>query len=185
MAHADQDVYTKIKEIRKQKGMTLKDLSEKTDFSVSYLSQMERGKSAITLVSMKKIADVLGVPMRELFLEPEANEEFVSSNRVHMVTTLQRNYDEFSVQSGKFEGRKLDCFKLKMSPKSEDTEESTHDGEELFFIVKGQATAIVDGKEFTVGEGETIHFPSSRPHKIVNRSDLELEMFMVVIPTIF
>lgn len=185
MPNTDQDIFNKFKETRKQKGMTLKDLGEKTDFSVSYLSQMERGKSAITLVSMKRIADALGLSMRELFAEPDVKEEFVSNSHAHFITGLQRHYDAFSVLSGKFEGRKLDCFLLKMAPNYVNMEESAHEGEELYLVLKGQATAIVDGRELTAKEGETIHFPSMRPHKIVNKADTELEMFSVIIPTIF
>lgn len=175
----------RIKEIRKQKGMTLKDLSDKTRFSVSFLSQLERGKSAITMVSLKKIADVLELPMKELFSEPEMKEEFVRGNRAHILLGMQRNYDEFSVLSGRFEGRKLDCFHLKMAPRFLDFEESSHEGEELFLVLKGRATVVVDGREHTVNEGETIHFPSAHTHKIMNKEDTELEMFSVIIPSIF
>ena len=45
----------KIKEIRTKRHMTLKSLAEKTDFSISFLSQLEHGKSSATLESLKKI----------------------------------------------------------------------------------------------------------------------------------
>ena len=175
----------RIKELRKQKGLTLKDLSEKTNLSISFLSQMERGKSAITMVSLKKIADVLEMPMKELFSEPDVKEEFVSNSRAHILLGMQRSYEEFSLLSGRFEGRKLDGFHLKMAPNFLDMEETSHEGEELFLVLKGKATAIVDGVEYTANEGETIHFPSTRPHKIVNTENTELVMFSVIIPSIF
>ncbi|AET68466.1 putative transcriptional regulator with cupin domain [Desulfosporosinus orientis DSM 765] len=181
----EKEIYMRIKEIRKQKGMTLKDLSEKTNLSISFLSQMERGKSAITMVSLKKIADVMGLPMKELFSESDVKEEFVGNSRAHLLLGMQRNYKEFSVLSGRFEGRKLDSFYLKMAPHFLDMEEIAHEGEEIFLVLKGRATAIVDGIEYTANEGETIHFPSTRPHKIVNNEDTELEMFTVIIPSIF
>lgn len=185
MTQSDRDIYGKIKDDRKRQGMTLKDLSRKTGFSVSYLSQVERGKSAITLVSIKKIVDALGLSMRELFAEPDVSEEFIGNGHAHFLTGLQRNYEEFSILSGRFEGRKLECLTLKMAPNYVNAEESSHDGEEIFLVLKGQATAIVDGRELTAKEGEVLHFPSMRPHKVINRSDAQLEMFSVVIPTIF
>lgn len=181
----EKEIYMRIKEIRKQKGMTLKDLSEKTNLSISFLSQMERGKSAITMVSLKKIADVMGLPMKELFSEPDVKEEFVGNSRAHLLLGMQRNYEEFSVLSGRFESRKLDSFRLKMAPLFADMEETAHEGEEIYLILKGRATVVVDGVEYTAGEGETIHFPSTRPHKIVNKENKELEMFSVIIPSIF
>lgn len=185
MLQTDQDIYQKIKDCRIKQGLTLKFVSERTGFSVSYLSQVERGKSAITLVSIKKIVDVLGLSMRELFSEPDVSEEFIGNGQAHFLTGLQRNYDEFSVLSGRFDGRKLECLTLKMAPNYVNAEETSHEGEELYLVLKGQATAIVGGKELTAREGEVLHFPSTRPHKIINRSDTELEMFSVVSTTIF
>lgn len=181
----EQEIYMRIQEIRKKKGMTLKDVSEGTGFSISFLSQMERGKSPITLVSLKKIADVLEIPMKELFAEPEVKEEFVRNNSARVLEGMQRNYEEFSVLSGRFDNRKLDGFLLKMEPRFFDFEESSHPGEEIFYVLKGRATFIVDGKEHVVEEGETIHFPSTYPHKIINKEDTHLEMFTVIIPAIF
>ena len=51
-----ESVSKKIRKIRREKNITLKELSEKTELSVSFLSQFERGISSITLVSLKKIA---------------------------------------------------------------------------------------------------------------------------------
>lgn len=57
------DISKKIRGLRIQKGLTLKELSEKTDLSVSFLSQVERGASSLAITSLKKIADALGVKM--------------------------------------------------------------------------------------------------------------------------
>lgn len=49
--------------------MTLKNLSEKTNLSISFLSQIERGSSSLAITSLKKIADAFGVPIT-YFLSP-------------------------------------------------------------------------------------------------------------------
>ncbi|MCD6436160.1 MAG: helix-turn-helix transcriptional regulator [Clostridiales bacterium] len=64
-----------IRKIRKSKGITLKKLSEKTELSISFLSQIERGISSMTITSLKKISDALGVTMQEL-LSIEDNQHF-------------------------------------------------------------------------------------------------------------
>lgn len=50
----ENELGTRIKKLRKANKMTLKTLAEKTDFSISFLSQLERGKSSATLESLKK-----------------------------------------------------------------------------------------------------------------------------------
>lgn len=181
----EQEVYLKIKEIRKKRGLTLKEVSEQTGLAISFLSQMERGKSPITLVSLKKIANVLEFPMKELFAEPDIEEEYVHSNSAHMLEGLRRNYDELSVLSGKFPDRKIDCFKMKIAPHTTDLEETSHSGEEFYYVLKGEATVFIDGQKYSVKAGESIHFPSFHLHTITNEEDEELELLSAITPTLF
>ena len=58
------EIAERIRNLRKEKSLTLKDLSEKTDLSVSFLSQVENGASSLAITSLKKIADALGVSMK-------------------------------------------------------------------------------------------------------------------------
>ncbi len=46
--------------------------------------------------------------------------------------------------------------------------------ESLIFLIKGEATEIVEGKEFPVKAGEVLSIPAGEKHKIVNRSDEDL-----------
>ena len=45
----EQHIGKKVKELRTSRKMTLKELSGATDFSISYLSQVERGVSSISV----------------------------------------------------------------------------------------------------------------------------------------
>lgn len=60
-----EEINKKIKELRIQKGLTLKDLSERTELSISFLSQVERGTTSLAITSLKKIADALNTKMAE------------------------------------------------------------------------------------------------------------------------
>lgn len=58
--------FNNITVIRKKKGMTIEQLSEKTGLSISYLSRMARSARNISLKNLTKIADGLGVTPGEL-----------------------------------------------------------------------------------------------------------------------
>ena len=64
-----------LKELRKERKLTLKDLAEQTNVSISFLSQVERGKSSVTLESLKKIADALTVNPTVFFPDSTHAEE--------------------------------------------------------------------------------------------------------------
>ena len=66
-----------LRELRKAKGMTLQTLSDASGLSIGYLSQLERGRSTLTIGNLKLLADQLGVHMNWFFLpapEPPAEE---------------------------------------------------------------------------------------------------------------
>lgn len=60
------EVYKRIRDLRKKHDYTLKDLSDKTGLSVSFLSQVERGATTLAITSLKKIADAFEVPIKNI-----------------------------------------------------------------------------------------------------------------------
>ena len=58
-----------IRALRKDKELTLKQMSRRTDLSVSLLSQIERAESSASLSSLYKIASALDVRVQDLFGE--------------------------------------------------------------------------------------------------------------------
>ncbi len=61
---------TKVKHLRTQQKLTLKQLSAKTGLSTGFLSQLERGISAIAIDSLSKVAKSLNVELSSFF-QPE------------------------------------------------------------------------------------------------------------------
>ena len=70
------EIHQKIKNLRIEQSLTLKDLSEKTNLSVSFLSQIERGSSSLAITSLKKIADAFEVPIT-FFFDTEVNHNYM------------------------------------------------------------------------------------------------------------
>lgn len=178
-------VGARIKEIRKKEKKTLAEISSHAGISVSFLSQIENGKSALTLVTLNKIADALGVPIKNLLEENPAPSNYVRNNKSSNIQGFQKHYKSFDILSGRFDSRELDAFHLVMAPNFEDCEELEHPGEEFYYILKGTVTVVIDNTVYEAKAGESIHFPSSHIHKVVNRSDEELEMICVVRPVLY
>lgn len=56
-----------IRELRKERNLTLKQMSRRTKLSVSLLSQIERAESSASVSSLFKVASALDVPITQLF----------------------------------------------------------------------------------------------------------------------
>lgn len=57
----------RIKELRKQKGLTQEQLAEHVDLAARYISLIEVGRSSPSLETIDSIAATLGVELKELF----------------------------------------------------------------------------------------------------------------------
>ena len=64
----------KVRALRKQKGLTLNELAEKTQRSISLLSQIETGNINPSFSSMQTIAEALEISIGEMIVD-EANAE--------------------------------------------------------------------------------------------------------------
>ena len=56
-----------IRNLRTARGLTLKQMSRRTNLSVSLLSQIERAESSASVSSLFKVATALDVPLTDLF----------------------------------------------------------------------------------------------------------------------
>ncbi|MES1223221.1 MAG: helix-turn-helix transcriptional regulator [Bacteroidota bacterium] len=61
----------KVRELRKEKGLSQEELSFKADLHRTYIGMIERAEKNITLINIEKIANALGVPVHMLFKSEE------------------------------------------------------------------------------------------------------------------
>ncbi|WP_427340556.1 helix-turn-helix domain-containing protein [Caloranaerobacter sp. DY30410] len=71
------EIGKRIKKLRKEKGLTQKELAEKSNLSRSYLADLERDRYNPSLDSLKQIANALGVHVSILLDEKQA--KFIES----------------------------------------------------------------------------------------------------------
>ena len=60
------EVYQKLKQLRKERGLTLNNLAEKIGSDYQQLSRIERGKSRLTIDVLMKMADALDAPIHTI-----------------------------------------------------------------------------------------------------------------------
>lgn len=57
----------KVRELRKEKGLSQEELSYKADLHRTYIGMIERAEKNITLINIEKIAKAFDVNIKELF----------------------------------------------------------------------------------------------------------------------
>lgn len=178
-----EEVYKEIKRLRQSNGYTLKDLSNKTGLSISFLSQVERGSSSLAITSLKKIAESFSVPIRQFFLT-DNNVHYVLKKEEQKSFQLEGSPIIYARLNGEFEGRGLEPILVKLAPRVKQ-ELDSHPGEEFYYVVKGNILIHLDDTEYIVRKGDTIHFPSQVPHGWENLLDEEAILLSIVTPVVF
>src|SRR4051794_8266964 len=65
---------------RKELGLTLKNLAERSGLSVAFISQVERGKTTPSIISLLQISDTLGVSVN-YFVEATQEDKLIRRGR--------------------------------------------------------------------------------------------------------
>jgi transcriptional regulator with XRE-family HTH domain len=91
--NVDHRLGLQIRDLRKAKGVTIPELAAKIDRSVGWVSQIERGKSAVTISALHQIAAALEVQVSWFFgagAPPSAEEEGLVVRRANRRTLDMR-----------------------------------------------------------------------------------------------
>ncbi|MBN1404901.1 MAG: cupin domain-containing protein [Candidatus Omnitrophica bacterium] len=174
-----------IRSMRKQKRMTLKDLSEKSRVALATLSRMETGKMIGTVKSHSNIAGALDVTLTDLYSGFE-----IKSQRVEMRPHKEKpdvfiHNDKafYDILTKKVLSKKMMPVMLRLEKGAKTADEQSHKGTEKFlYILSGHLQANVDGKTYLLKEGDSFYFDASLPHCWKNTSNKPAKALCVITP---
>jgi quercetin dioxygenase-like cupin family protein/DNA-binding XRE family transcriptional regulator len=204
-----------VRAFRKELGLSLRGLSERSGLSIGFLSQLERGMSSISLTTLRDLATVLGHSITEFFDEspivnrrggdePAGRAEVISTVRpsrharqsVERYFTLTRSTGEHSSEyiSGQRTYRLLskrapdlvlEPMLVSIAPGGSVGELETHGGEEFAYVLRGELCYAVEGVEHRLYPGDSLHLLSAIPHRLRNDTDEVTVVVSVVTPRLF
>lgn len=175
----DKTIGQKIKSLRKEKKLTLKEIAERTELSISFLSQVERMKSSLTLESLKKISEALEVNPSFFFSSEEGE------TQPTVVRAIGEN-DDFTVNqfiykdlSGNYSGLGFSPLLVILNPGENKGSQFTHHGKEFLYVLDGVLTVQVNNEEYYLKPNDSIIIDSTRPHYWLNLTDLPVKFLCV------
>jgi transcriptional regulator with XRE-family HTH domain len=152
----------RIKSSRIQQRLTLKDLAEKTGFSASFFSQLERGRLSPSMRSLEKIACALNTDV-SYFLEGKKDHEIVlirkGSSKKLIVKEKQISVE--TLASGIF-GIKMQPQVFALSISSELSSDSICIAKETFgMVLKGRLEFCWNKEKLILAKGDSIYLANT------------------------
>lgn len=177
-----------IRRARKQQGLTLQQVAESSELSLSYLSQIERNLLNPSVGTLKRIAEALDLPAGKLMFASEASSSRVT---VAVLRKGQRKRVSFPQSSISYElltpdlRRRASLLWLAAEPNAESGAPLTHEGEDVVVVLKGRLNVEVGGTWYELTAGDSIYFNSELPHRWCNRGKVTAEAIWVSAPPSF
>jgi transcriptional regulator with XRE-family HTH domain len=182
VGQADCDVGARVRAVRLARRRTLKQIASQVAISESFLSQVERGRTGVSVATLQRIAGALGVSVADLF----------TSAGDGMNSPLRRE-DRPTLNFGITLGRKylltpkalnLEVLEVELDPGGSTGDEAYSHGssEELFFVISGRVRCQVADDVHELRAGDSIFYMSSTPHRVVNDGSEMAHVMWIMTP---
>jgi len=173
----------RLRNRRKELGLTLKEVADAAGLSVGFISQVERGLTAPSLSSLVSISKILGNEISEFLEQPRSEASYTKHERrkPYQIEGQQLAYERIS---SSFPGQTIHSVIIHMPPGYR-SEQISHEGEEMEFILQGSATSELEGEVVVLHAGDSVHYPSTKPHGLWNHTDKETIVLWVGTMDIF
>lgn len=164
----------RLKALRTDAGLTLAQLSETTDISVSTLSRLESGHRRPTLELLLPLAQAHQVPLDELVGAPPVGDPRIDPEPF---TRHGRTFIPLTRHAGG-----LQAYKQIIPPGDEDRchgkhgELAVHEGYEWLYVLSGRLRLRLADRDMVLKAGEAAEFDTRVPHAISNAGTKPVEV---------
>lgn len=168
---------------RQSKNLSVRELSRLTSLSASAISQIENGKSIPNILTMKAIADALGISVISFLLDDIHHSISLVKNDERQL--LIRNStdkgdvtEEIIIKGRNFQ---MEPGIITVPPEGDSGNAIYHQGEEMVFMLEGELIYHLEGVEvYQLSAGDTLYYPCTIPHRWSNPSITQPAKFLIV-----
>jgi transcriptional regulator with XRE-family HTH domain len=139
----------RVRQLRRERDLTLKELGRRAELSHPFLSQLERGLARPSLSSVDRIARALDVPVKVLWSE---------QGRVGQAAVVRRD-------AGMPPGVPLSVREWRGGSREWPADHQVADADMLVYVARGGVEVEVEGEVHALEEGDTLLFDGAVPHR--------------------
>jgi len=166
------EIGAKVARARAERGWSLAQLAQRSGLSAAAVHKIEKSGMTPTIASLMKVAAALGKSVAYFVDEPATPDVNVIRGDERARVYTSKKGLELRNLSGRYGGFAMAGADAVVEPRADSGPmPMNHPGEELVIVVEGRMEFDVDGVTHEVGEGDSIHFRSVRPHSWRNPTD--------------
>lgn len=179
----------RLRALRKEKRLTLKDLSERSGVALSTLSKMELGQVSASYEKLGLVARGLGVEIARLFQPAaDARAHKAAPRVVRSVIDEAPRYDaenyDLRMLATAFPGKRMTPAWGRIAARKVDefSDFVRHAGQEFVIVLAGSVRIVFEtGEEIALARQESAYFDSGVGHVYLSTSRQPAEMLVVMV----
>jgi len=162
-ANFEQRVRDRIRQIRREQQLTLKQVAERANIDVSALSRLESGKRRLALDHIPTLASALGVSTDHILGNGTEGEQDprVRSDPEIINTGLTKWRLTHRGNIGNVRAYRLHVSERRTEPPAT---LAVHEGNDWMYVLSGTMRLILGAQDLTIPPGEAVEFDTWTPH---------------------
>jgi len=166
-----EEIGKRIRLLREEKGLSVKELSKLTGFDIEFLASIENNEvqpQLGTLIKLSKALDsaftrlVSGVGENLYSITRKAEQKVVSRSTSRKGKKKIYTYKSLAPE---VKGRHMEALIVQLEEAPEEST-SVHDGEEFIYVISGVAFLKIGEDSFELNPGDSVYYLSTTPHLI-------------------
>ena len=179
-------ISNKIKEIRKQKNITVQELATKAEVSKGLISQIENNRTVPSLPVLMSIVQSLNLDLNDFFkdiIPKKKSQQRIIFKTPKEYQTFEKEYAKgflyHRVFTRNVQGGPVDFVLLELKKGAKRNKMIQTESFEYNYMIKGKVEYHIEDKTYTFNEGESLFFDSRLSHKISNIGNGDALMLVV------
>ncbi|UCF04586.1 MAG: helix-turn-helix transcriptional regulator [bacterium] len=169
-----EEIGRRIKKVREEQHLTLKNVESKAGISATHISEIERGKTSPTIGALMRIADALGKDPAYFIETEELDDVSFIALEDRVQSTLGRAEGIKELLTNSIPSGKINAQLITLAPSStSEISLHSHAGDEAALVLTGTVRFEVNDTTYELGEGDSIYYIAQQEHGYGNSSTAE------------
>ncbi|CUH83166.1 helix-turn-helix domain-containing protein [Thalassovita mediterranea] len=169
------DLPSRVRELRKSRGMTLEQAASQAGLARSTLSKIENGLMSPTYEALKKLASGLEISVPQLFTPPQREKVNgrMAVTRSDEGTSQATTTYEHEMLGGSLTKKQMLPYRARVRARSMDEFDGwvRHDGEEFLYVLTGVVRLYTEFYEpVEMKRGDSAYYDATMGHNVISLS---------------
>jgi transcriptional regulator with XRE-family HTH domain len=173
---------SRLRQLRKEKHLTLEQLATAAGISQAYLSRVENHKASLTIAGLEQLAAALDVPMAVFFDEDSRNipiAHCLAGQGEHRRFRGPEGF-LFEMLAAVKKGKLMEPLIVDLQSANQPMPLKVHSGEEFNYVIRGECMLLYGDNQIHLREGDSAYYDASVPHAAHAIKDRPCKVLAVV-----